>query len=100
MLRKDMKTGLAPSVDPEEIARFEALAEDWWNPDGRMKLVHSFNAARVVHLRNRLPALMVRDARLERPLDGLTLLDVGCGAGLVTEPMARLGALALGIDAA
>lgn len=100
MLRKDMKTGLAPSVDPDEIARFEALAEDWWNPDGRMKLVHSFNAARVAHLSSRLPALMVRDVRRERPLDGLTLLDVGCGAGLVTEPMARLGALALGIDAA
>jgi 2-polyprenyl-6-hydroxyphenyl methylase/3-demethylubiquinone-9 3-methyltransferase len=100
MLRKDMKTGLAPTADPAEIARFDALAEDWWNPDGRMKLVHSFNAARVAHLRKRLPALMVRDARLARPLNGMTLLDVGCGAGLVTEPMARLGAAALGIDAA
>lgn len=100
MLRKDMKTGLAPTVDPDEIARFEALAEDWWNPNGRMKMVHGFNAARVAHLRNRLSELLSRDARLERPLDGLTVLDVGCGAGLVTEPIARLGALALGIDAA
>lgn len=100
MLRKDRKTGDAPTADPAEIARFEALAEDWWNPDGRMKLVHSFNAARVAHLRNRLPALMLRDTHLARPLDGMTLLDVGCGAGLVTEPMARLGAAAHGIDAA
>ena len=76
MLRKDMKTGLSPDRRSRRDRRFEALAEDWWNPDGRMKLVHSFNAARVTHLRNRLPALMVRDARLDRPLDGLTLLDV------------------------
>ena len=100
MLRKDMKTGLAPSVDPDEIARFEALAEDWWNPDGRMKLVHSFNAARVAHLSNRLPALMVRDPRRERPLDGFTVLDVGGGGGRVRAPWARLGAVAPAIPAA
>ncbi len=100
MLRKDIKNSLAPSLDPREVARFEALAEDWWNPDGRMKHVHEFNAARVSYLADRLPALIARDPAQARPLAGLTLIDVGCGAGLVTEPIARLGAHALGIDAA
>jgi 2-polyprenyl-6-hydroxyphenyl methylase / 3-demethylubiquinone-9 3-methyltransferase len=100
MLRKDIKNRLAPSLDPRELARFEALAEDWWNPDGRMKHVHEFNAARVSYLADRLPALIARDPAQARPLAGLTLIDVGCGAGLVTEPIARLGAHALGIDAA
>ncbi|MGJ4931885.1 bifunctional 2-polyprenyl-6-hydroxyphenol methylase/3-demethylubiquinol 3-O-methyltransferase UbiG [Bradyrhizobium sp. HKCCYLS2038] len=94
-------TAEGPStVDPAEIARFSRLAEEWWKPDGAFKLVHAFNAARVTYLCDRLPALVGRDAGANLPLAGLDIIDVGCGAGIVTEPLSRLGAETLGIDAA
>ena len=93
-------TAEGPStVDPAEIARFSRLAEEWWKPDGAFKLVHAFNAARVSYLCDRLPALVGRDAAANLPLAGLEIIDVGCGAGIVTEPLSRLGADTLGIDA-
>jgi 2-polyprenyl-6-hydroxyphenyl methylase/3-demethylubiquinone-9 3-methyltransferase len=112
MLRKDVRKHAFPAsvtqapardqttADPAEIARFERLADEWWNPNGAFKLVHAFNAARVAHLSECLPRLSGRQARTTAPLDGLDLLDVGCGAGIVTEPISRLGARTLGIDAA
>jgi 2-polyprenyl-6-hydroxyphenyl methylase/3-demethylubiquinone-9 3-methyltransferase len=103
MLRKDVRKHLpAPSgtADPAEIARFNALAEQWWKPDGAFKVVHAFNQVRVAHLSERLPILLQRDPSVLRPLAGLNIIDVGCGAGLVTEPMSDLGAAVLGIDAA
>jgi 2-polyprenyl-6-hydroxyphenyl methylase/3-demethylubiquinone-9 3-methyltransferase len=103
MLRKDVKKGSPATVgtaDPAEIARFDALAEEWWNPDGAFKTVHAFNRVRVGHILERLPVLLQRDPRAARPLAGLNVVDVGCGAGLVTEPISRLGADVLGIDAA
>ena len=103
MLRKDLKKGSLATVgtaDPAEIARFDALAEEWWNPDGAFKMVHAFNRVRVGHISKRLPVLLQRDPRAARPLAGLNVIDVGCGAGLVTEPLSRLGANVLGIDAA
>lgn len=106
MLRKDLKKPAfkAPDVtastaDPAEIERFNALADEWWRPDGAFKVVHAFNAARVKHLSDRLPALLGRDPASERPLKGIKLLDVGCAAGLVSEPMSVIGADVLGIDA-
>lgn len=102
MLRKDILKSRRPgdTADPAEVARFEALADEWWNPAGAFRTVHAFNAARVAWLSEALPPLFDRRQDSARPLDGLRLLDVGCGAGLVCEPMARLGAQVTGIDAA
>jgi 2-polyprenyl-6-hydroxyphenyl methylase / 3-demethylubiquinone-9 3-methyltransferase len=103
MLRKDVKkssSGMIGTADPAEIARFDALAEEWWNPDGAFKTVHAFSRVRVGHISERLPVLLQRDPRTARPLAGLNVIDVGCGAGLVTESISRLGADVLGIDAA
>src|SRR3977135_2029439 len=102
MLRKDVRKGwttAAGTADPAEIARFDALAEEWWKPDGAFKVIHGFNQARVAHLSERLPALLRRDPRAASPLSGMKIIDVGCGAGLVTEPVSRLGAEVVGIDA-
>lgn len=94
MLSKDVRKAAPGTADPDEVARFEALAEQWWKPDGAFKPVHAFNRVRVAHLLERLPVL------LGRPLTGRRVIDVGCGAGLVAEPLARTGAAVLGIDAA
>ena len=106
MLRKDVfRSAFArPSegrstVDPAEIERFSRLAEEWWKPDGAFRLVHAFNAVRVSYLLARLPQLFGRDPHCPEPLQGLRLIDVGCGAGLVSEPMSRTCAETLGIDA-
>jgi 2-polyprenyl-6-hydroxyphenyl methylase/3-demethylubiquinone-9 3-methyltransferase len=103
MLRKDIRKNLpiaSGTADPLQIARFNALAEEWWKPDGAFKMVHAFNRVRVVHLSERLPVLLQRDPSAPQPLTGIRIIDVGCGAGLVTEPLSRLGAAVLGIDAA
>jgi len=103
MLRKDVLKPLqAPigSADPQEIARFNALAEEWWKPNGAFKVVHAFNQARITHISQRLAALFERDPQAPNPLAGLKIIDVGCGAGLVAEPLSHLGASVLGIDAA
>jgi 2-polyprenyl-6-hydroxyphenyl methylase/3-demethylubiquinone-9 3-methyltransferase len=101
MLRKNVRAIPARSTaDPSEIARFEMLAEEWWRPDGAFKVVHAFNRARVAHLLERLPRLLGRDPRSERPLAGMKIVDVGCAAGLVAEPLSGLGSAVLGIDAA
>lgn len=103
MLRKDIRkasSAAGGTADPAEIARFEALAEEWWKPDGAFKVIHAFNRVRVTDLSQRLPILLHRDPATVRPLAGIKILDVGCGAGLVTEPMSCLGAAVLGIDAA
>ncbi len=92
--------GAARTVDADEIARFEALAERWWRADGPMRALHRLNPVRIRFVRDRLAARLGRDADGDAPLAGLTLIDVGCGAGLLSEPMARLGARVTGIDAA
>jgi 2-polyprenyl-6-hydroxyphenyl methylase/3-demethylubiquinone-9 3-methyltransferase len=103
VLRKDIRKNLPTSSgtsDPAQIARFNTLAEEWWKPDGAFKTVHAFNRTRVAHLSERLPVLLQRDPTALQPLAGLSIIDVGCGAGLVTEPISNLGAVVLGIDAA
>jgi 2-polyprenyl-6-hydroxyphenyl methylase/3-demethylubiquinone-9 3-methyltransferase len=103
VLRKDIRKNLpisSATSDPDQIARFNKLAEEWWKPDGAFKMVHAFNRVRVAHLAQRLPVLLQRDPGAPRPLAGLKIIDVGCGAGLVAEPLSNLGAALLGIDAA
>ncbi len=92
--------GPAGSVDPAEIARFEKLAETWWDADGPMKPLHRFNPERIRFIRDRAAAAFGRDIREAQPFAGLSLLDIGCGGGLIAEPMARLGFAVTGIDAA
>jgi 2-polyprenyl-6-hydroxyphenyl methylase/3-demethylubiquinone-9 3-methyltransferase len=99
VLRKDERKAAKPTADAAEVARFNALAEEWWKPGGAFKVVHQFNASRIRYLSEQLPALAGRCPIREQPLAGLRLLDAGCGAGLVSEPMAKLGAEVVGIDA-
>lgn len=87
------------SVDPDEIARFEAMADSWWDPAGAFRPLHRLNPVRLGFLRDRIADHYGRDARADRPLAGLSLLDIGCGGGLISEPLARLGGAVTGIDA-
>jgi 2-polyprenyl-6-hydroxyphenyl methylase/3-demethylubiquinone-9 3-methyltransferase len=93
-------TPASPSIDVAEVERFSALAETWWDPKGSMAPLHRLNPARLGFLRQTLAAHFGRDARSLSPFDGLRILDVGCGGGLISEPLARLGAVVTGIDAA
>ncbi len=87
------------SVDETEIIKFAALAEEWWNPDGKFRPLHRMNPARLAFVRDRTCTRFGRDPLAPRPLSGLRLVDVGCGGGLLSVPMARLGATVTGIDA-
>ena len=87
------------SVDPDEVARFAALAANWWDPEGTFKPLHKLNPVRIGFIRDHLASHFARDPFTPKPLDGLSILDVGCGGGLVCEPLARLGAAVTGIDA-
>lgn len=87
------------SRDAAELEKFQRMATEWWDPDGKFKPLHKFNPVRLAYIRDQACAHFGRDAASIRPLDGLRLLDVGCGGGLLCEPMARLGASVTGIDA-
>tara|TARA_R110002110_G_scaffold218324_3_gene432347 strand:- start:201 stop:938 length:738 start_codon:yes stop_codon:yes gene_type:complete len=87
------------TIDPDEVARFSAMADEWWDPAGKFRPLHKFNPIRLGYIRDRLCDRFGRDPRSLTPLDGLTLLDVGCGGGLISEPLARMGATVTGIDA-
>ncbi len=90
----------ASTVDRAEIARFAESANSWWDPSGAFQPLHQLNPVRLAFIRNCFAAQFGRDIRAAKPLAGLRLLDIGCGGGLVSEPMARLGAAVTGIDAA
>jgi len=87
-------------VDQDEIAKFEAMAEEWWDPNGKFKPLHMMNPCRLRYAVAQIAAQHGRDPKLLRPFDGLRILDIGCGGGLLSEPMARLGAEVVGADAA
>ncbi len=88
----------APSVDVDEVARFSALAATWWDPRGKMAPLHKFNPVRLGYIRDAACRRFGRDAKRLDPLAGLRVLDIGCGGGLLSEPLARLGADVLGVD--
>ncbi|PRX37090.1 3-demethylubiquinone-9 3-methyltransferase [Meinhardsimonia xiamenensis] len=88
------------SIDPAEIAKFEAMAAEWWDPHGKFKPLHMLNPCRLDYITRQIEAEFERDLREEAPFKGLRLLDIGCGGGLLSEPMARLGAEVVGADAA
>jgi 2-polyprenyl-6-hydroxyphenyl methylase/3-demethylubiquinone-9 3-methyltransferase len=93
-------TPIQESVDPAEVAKFERMATEWWDPDGKFKPLHKLNPVRLAYVRDRICAHFGRDARAGKPFAGLRLLDIGCGGGLIAEPMARLGAEVVGADPA
>jgi 2-polyprenyl-6-hydroxyphenyl methylase / 3-demethylubiquinone-9 3-methyltransferase len=88
------------SVVPDEVRQFASHADDWWNPDGSQAVLHKLNPVRLKYIRDRIDQHWQCDECGRTPLEGKRALDVGCGAGLLTEPLTRLGARATGVDAA
>ncbi len=88
------------SIDTAEVAKFEAMAAEWWDPEGKFKPLHMMNPVRLDYITRQIAAEFGRDLKAPRPFEGLRLLDIGCGGGLLSEPMARLGAKVVGADAA
>jgi 2-polyprenyl-6-hydroxyphenyl methylase/3-demethylubiquinone-9 3-methyltransferase len=87
------------SIDPEEVARFSAMAEEWWDPRGKFAPLHKFNPVRLGFIREQALERFGRDSALRAPFEGLRLLDIGCGGGLLAEPMRRLGFEVVAVDA-
>ena len=87
------------TASPAEIAQFTAIANEWWDPDGKFHPLHRLNPIRIAYIRDRVASHLGRDPRATHPLKGLKLIDIGCGGGLLAEPMTRLGASVTGIDA-
>jgi 2-polyprenyl-6-hydroxyphenyl methylase/3-demethylubiquinone-9 3-methyltransferase len=87
-----------PSIDPEEVEKFSRIAAEWWDPDSKFKPLHKFNPVRLAFIRDAICTHFGLSG--DTPLSGLRILDIGCGGGLASEPMARLGASVTGVDAA
>ncbi|MBL8642732.1 MAG: bifunctional 2-polyprenyl-6-hydroxyphenol methylase/3-demethylubiquinol 3-O-methyltransferase UbiG [Rhodospirillaceae bacterium] len=101
-----MNMHAAPSPDrhstalADEVAKFSAIADEWWDPAGKFKPLHKFNPERLRFVRDRMAQHFGCDLSQDKPFAGLKLLDIGCGGGLIAEPLARLGFTVMGIDAA
>jgi 2-polyprenyl-6-hydroxyphenyl methylase / 3-demethylubiquinone-9 3-methyltransferase len=94
-----MSQAKGPSVDPEDVARFSRIAAEWWDPNGKFAPLHRFNPVRLGFIREQALARFGRDPKARAPFEGLRLLDIGCGGGLLSEPMRRLGFAVTGVDA-
>lgn len=88
------------TLDPAEVEKFSRLAAEWWNPTGKMSVLHKFNPVRLAYIREAACERFRRDGKALDALAGLTVLDIGCGGGLLCEPLARMGASVTGIDPA
>ena len=88
------------TIDPAEVAKFEAMAAEWWDTQGKFKPLHLMNPCRLDYITRQIAAEFSRDLTRAAPFAGLRILDIGCGGGLLSEPMARLGADVVGADAA
>ncbi|MCM2293542.1 bifunctional 2-polyprenyl-6-hydroxyphenol methylase/3-demethylubiquinol 3-O-methyltransferase UbiG [Allorhizobium sp. BGMRC 0089] len=94
-----MNESARTTIDQTEVDRFSAMAAEWWDPSGKFKPLHKFNPVRLAYIRDKLSDHFGRDAKEHQPLKGLRVLDIGCGGGLLSEPVARMGANVLGADA-
>lgn len=99
MTEKQTESRVRSSIDPDEIARFSALAAEWWDPNGKFRPLHRFNPTRLAYIRGETCRHFGLDSKTPRPFEGLRFLDIGCGGGLLSEPMARLGAGMVSADA-
>lgn len=90
----------ASTIDQAEIEKFQAMAAEWWDPDGKFRPLHMLNPCRLDYICTQIAAEFDRDLTGSSPFKGLRILDIGCGGGLLSEPMARLGADVVGADAA
>ena len=91
---------MTTTIDPSEIEKFEAMAAEWWDEGGKFKPLHMLNPCRLEYISAQIAAEFARDRKTDAPFKGLRILDIGCGGGLLCEPMARLGADVVGVDAA
>ncbi|MEL7343238.1 MAG: bifunctional 2-polyprenyl-6-hydroxyphenol methylase/3-demethylubiquinol 3-O-methyltransferase UbiG [Pseudomonadota bacterium] len=91
---------MTTTIDDGEIAKFQAMAQAWWDPNGIFKPLHMLNPCRLDYITTQIATEFDRDLAAEKPFEGLRLLDIGCGGGLLSEPMTRLGATVVGADAA
>ncbi len=94
-----LQTATGVTVDPEEVARFSAIADEWWDPTGKFKPLHRINPLRLAFIREQVEQHMRLAPGIAHPFGGKSVLDIGCGGGLLSEPMTRLGATVTGIDA-
>lgn len=94
-----MSEAARTTIDQAEVDRFSAMAAEWWDPTGKFRPLHKFNPVRLTYIRDLVCAQFGRDPHSHRPLEGLHILDIGCGGGLLSEPMARMGADVVGADA-
>jgi len=99
-MNKESPIPIDGTVDTGEIEKFAAMAEEWWDTNGKFKPLHKLNPARLGFLRDRIAGHFEREPIAPAPLKGLTVLDIGCGGGLITEPLRRLGATMTAVDAA
>jgi 2-polyprenyl-6-hydroxyphenyl methylase/3-demethylubiquinone-9 3-methyltransferase len=88
------------TINPAEVEKFARMAEEWWDPKGKFRPIHKFNPTRLAYIRDQALAHFGRDGLSRHPFEGLSVLDIGCGGGLLSEPLARLGATVTGIDVA
>ena len=93
-----MTVSAAASLDPSEVEKFSKMAAEWWNPKGKFGVLHVFNPVRLAYIKEQVCGRFARDPFAQHPFEGLRFLDIGCGGGLLTEPMARLGATITGVD--
>lgn len=100
MTAPQQSTARDATLDAEEVERFSRLAAEWWNPRGKFRPLHQIGPPRLSFIRDNAVELFARDAKALRPLTGLTAVDIGCGGGLVSEPLARMGAAVTAIDPA
>lgn len=96
---EQMNTNTGHTVDPAEVEKFTKMAASWWDPHGDFRPLHKLNPTRIRFLTEQIAKHFERDLDARKPFDGLKILDVGCGGGLVCEPLARLGAQVTGVDA-